>query len=155
MSLRLSREVDGTLLLVVDGVNRGRVRVLRAAPLSDPDRCISLLDGNGEEVAMVANLADLDHDTRALLQKELERVYAGSTIRRVNSARVESDVAYLNVETGDGARDVTVQDVHERIRHFGQRLLITDIDDNRFEIPDIRDLDGRSARFVERVLLRS
>ena len=59
------------------------------------------------------------------------------------------------METGDGTHDVTVQDVHERIRHFGHRLLINDIDDNQFEIRDIRLLDRRSASLVERVLLRS
>lgn len=155
MSLTLSREHDGALSLSVDGVSRGRVRILRAAPLSDPDRHISLLDEEDEEVAMIASVADLDEDTRTLVRDELERLYPTQIIRRVNSARVESDVAYLNVETASGSRDLTVPDVHERIRQFGQRLLVADVDDNRFEIPDMRVLDGRSAALIERVLLRS
>jgi hypothetical protein len=156
MSFRLNREPDGSLSLAIGGVNRGPVRLLRAAPLSDPDRYISLIDANDDEVTMIADLADLDNDTRALVRRELEHSYPTLTIRRVTSARVESGVAYLTVEiSGGGSRDVIVRDVHERMRQFGQRLLISDADDNRFQVPDVRVLDGRSAKLLERVLLRS
>ena len=156
MNIRLRREPDGSLFLSVGGVDKGPVRLLRAAPLSDLDHYISFVDANGDEVAMIADLAHVADDVRALVTEELDRTYATLTIERVNSARVESGVAYLNVETsGAASRDVIVQGAHERVRQFGHRLLMSDVDDNRFQIPDVRRLDARSAKLLERVLLRS
>ena len=152
MSVRLVRGVDGGLTLAVGDRLHANVRAIRAAPLSDPDHYISIVDVNNDEIAMIEEPANLDAETRRLLREELEHRYMTVTIRHVSSARTESGVWYLDVETSLGRREVIVTDIDERVRQIGSRLLICDVDGNRFEVPDIARLERRSARLLERML---
>jgi hypothetical protein len=145
------RGPDGTLTIAASDRLIGPVRALRAAPFSDPDRYICIVDANGEEVTMIRDLAEVDAETRQLLREELHRSYATLTIQRINSARAEGEVSYLSVETECGSQDVVVQDVHERIRQFERRLVICDAEGRRFEIPDLGRLERRSAKLLERI----
>src|SRR5262249_11575848 len=89
MSIRLMRTPDGLLSAAPNGRLVGPVRALRAVPLSDPDRYISIVDANDEEIAMISDLAEVDHETRRLLREELDRSYTPLTVQRINSARTE------------------------------------------------------------------
>jgi len=153
MSIRLMRRPDGSLSAATNGRLVGPVRALRAVPLSDPDRYISIVDVNDEEIAMISDLGEVDNETRQLLREELDRSYTTLTINRINSARTESGVSYLSVETDHGPLDVVVPDVYEGFRQFGLRLVICDVEGRRFEIPDISSLERRSAKLLERVRL--
>jgi hypothetical protein len=152
MNVRLVRGADGVLSLAAGDRLHANVRVLRAAPLSDPDRYISIVDTNNDEIAMIKDLADLDAETRRVVRQELEDRYMTLTIRRVNSARTESGEWYLEVETNLGPRIVGLRDVPETVRRIGSRLLICDLDGNRYEVPDISRLERRSANVLERML---
>ena len=152
--IRLFREPPWTLRLTIDGDRSYlKVKVVRAAPLSCPDRYISILDEKDEEVCMVDDLGDLDAGTRAIIGEELERRYLTSIIERIDSLRSEFGTSYWEVKTNRGQREFVVQNVAENARWLGdRRLLLVDVDDNRFEIPDLDSLDKRSLNFIRQVL---
>ncbi len=152
--IRLFREPAWMLrMTILEDRSYPTVQVVRARPLSDPDRCISLLDANGEEICMIDDPADLDEMSRRILREELERRYMTARIERVYSARSEPGACYFDVQTHRGRREFVVQNVHESARWLGEhRLLLVDVDGNRFEIPDLKALDKRSARLVELAL---
>ena len=57
------------------------------------------------------------------------------------------------METDRGQREFVVQNVAENAQWLGDhRLLIVDVDGNRFEIADLTALDKRSLAAVEQVL---
>jgi ATP-binding cassette subfamily B protein len=152
--IRLSREQRGTLRLMIgEGRSYEMVQVVRCAPLSDPGRYIAILDERSEEICMIREPAELDGATRQVLDEELTRRYLTAVVRRIYSARVEAGVAYFDVETDRGRREFIVQNAHESARWLGeQRLLLLDVDGNRFEVPDLGALDRRSARLLARAL---
>ncbi len=152
--IRLFREPPWTLRLSIDGDRSYlKVKVVRAAPLSYPDRYISFLDDKDEEICMVDNLEDLDPGTRAIIGEELERRYLTSIIENIDSLRSEFGTSYWEVQTNRGQREFVVQNVAENAQWLGdRRLLLVDVDGNRFEIPDLDMLDKRSLNFVEQVL---
>jgi hypothetical protein len=152
--LRLFREPAWVLRLTI-GEDRSylKVKVVRAAPLSHPDRYISLLDGKDEEICMVDDLQTLDPQTRGVVAEELDRRYLTSVVESVHSVRNEFGTSYWDVATSRGRREFVVQNVAENAQWLGgRRLLLVDVDGNRFEFPDLDLLDKRSQGFVEEVL---
>jgi hypothetical protein len=127
--------------------------VVCAAPLSHPDHYITFLDEKGQELYTVDRLDDLSPSMRQLVEEELDRYYLGSTIQRITELESEFGIAYWDVETPRGQRDFVVKDMQSSITWLGPtRLLIMDVDGNRFEIPDSRDLDPRSQNLLEMTL---
>ncbi len=152
--VRLFREPPWMLRLTIDGDRSyTRVKVVRAAPLSHPARYISLLDEKDEEVCMIPDVKELDGEMRAIVEAELDRRYLTSAVRRVLSMRNEFGTSYWDVETNRGRREFVVQNAAESAQWLGDhRLLLVDVDGNRFEIPDLRELDKKSLSLVELVL---
>ena len=152
--VRLFREPAWGLRLTIEGDRSyTRVKVVRAAPLSHPDRYICLLDAKDEEICMVDSLRDLDAEARAIVAEELDRRYLTSTVLKVKSVRNEFGTSYWDVETNRGEREFVVQNAAENAQWLGEhRLLLIDVDGNRFEIPDLGGLDKKSLGYVEMVL---
>ncbi|MGY8825788.1 MAG: DUF1854 domain-containing protein [Candidatus Latescibacterota bacterium] len=152
--LQLFREPAWMLRLTIDGDRSyTRVKVVRAAPLSYPDQYISFLDAKDEEICMVDDLKKMDDAARGIIKEELDRRYLTSTIQNVLSVRNEFGTSYWEVETDRGQREFVVQNVAENAQWLGDhRLLIIDVDGNRFEIPRLDELDKKSLGMVEQVL---
>lgn len=152
--LTLKRDKDGALVLTLDGREPvSNIRVVRAAPLSHPSHYITFLDEKGREVCTVDRLDDLPQPARQLVEEELASYYLGSAIQRIHELESEFGIAYWDVETPRGRRDFVVKDVQSSITWLSPtRLLIMDVDGNRFEIPDLRALDQRSQNLLEMTL---
>ena len=152
--LRLFREPPWVLRLTIEEDRSYlKVKVVRAAPLSHPDHYISFLDGKDEEVCMIDDLKEVDEETRRLIAEELDRRYLTSTIERISSVRNEFGTSYWDVQTNRGQREFVIQNVAENAQWLGDhRLLLIDVDGNRFEIPRLDGLDKRSLGFIEQVL---
>jgi len=150
-TLTLKRDEDGALVLsVADQDPVSNVRVVRAAPLSHPSRYITFLDEKGRELCTVDRLDDLSSSARQLVEEGLAEYYLGHIIQRINDLESEFGIAYWDVETPRGRRDFVVSDVQSSITWLSPtRLLIVDVDGNRFEIPDLQVLDPRSQKLVE------
>jgi len=153
-SLRVFRTPPWQTRLTVEGVVSFLVaRPVRAAPLTDPNRYISFLDAKNEEICMVNDLAELDDESRQVVEADLAAHYLTATILSIDSARNEFGTSYWDVQTDRGARDFVVQNAAENARWLGpNRLLLLDVDGNRFEVPAIDRLDKRSIGLLRRVL---
>jgi hypothetical protein len=142
------------LVLILDGRDPvNSVRVVCAAPLSHPDHYITFLDEKGRELCTVDRLDDLSPAVRQLVEEELDSYYLGNTIQRITELESEFGIAYWDVETPRGQRDFVVKDVQSSVTWLSPtRLLIMDVDGNRFEIPDSRTLDQRSQNLLDMTL---
>ena len=130
-----------------------RIKIVRAAPLSFPDQFISILDDKDVEICMIDNLAEVEPATRALIEEELEKRYLTSIVQRIISIRSEYGTSYWEVHTDRGGREFVIQNVSENAQWPGnRRLLLIDVDGNRFEVPDLDALDQRSRKLVENLL---
>lgn len=153
-TVRLFREPPWVLRLTLEGDRSYlRVKVVRAAPLSYPDRYICLLDSRDEEICMLDRLDQVEPSMQAILREELERRYLTSRIDQVKSLRNEFGTSYWEVDTNRGPREFVVQNASENAQWLGDhRLLLIDVDGNRFEVPDLSALDKRSLALIEQVL---
>jgi hypothetical protein len=152
--IRLFREPPWALRMTIEGDRSYlRVKVVRAAPLSDPTRYICFLDAKDEIICTVRDVNDLDAGSRRIVEEELDRRYMIALIERIYSAKSEFGASYWDVETDRGRREFVIKDASENVRRLdGRRMLLVDVDGNRFEIRDLDRLDKKSLGFIETVL---
>lgn len=148
------RHEDGVLLLTVDGgESRSGVGAYRAFPLSDPGRWIGFLDDQGGDIGILPDPAGLDQESAALLDQALELRYFLPRVTRVLSVREEFGSIFWSLETTRGPVDVVVQNLKDNLAELSPtRVIITDVDGNRFEFPDITTLDAASQEIMLRNL---
>ena len=149
-SLNLFYHSDGKLRLVIKNDRCYlSVKVVSSAPLSHPEAYISLICDKGEEICMISSLQDLNEVTAEIIQKELRKHYLTAIIHKIYSVRSEFGVSYWDVHTNRGRREFVVEENSNQFIWMNEgRLLITDVDGNRFEIPDIRQLDKDSGKRI-------
>jgi hypothetical protein len=150
----LLREPAWKLRMTIEGDRSYiRVKVARAAPLTEPDRYICFLDIKDDAIYIVKELDELTEANRGIVLEELERRYLTSYIERINHLKNEYGVSYWDVDTDRGHREFVAKNIAENAQWLGEgRLFLLDVDGNRFEIRNIQSLDKRSRGFVDLVL---
>ncbi|HJP32628.1 MAG: DUF1854 domain-containing protein [Candidatus Latescibacteria bacterium] len=151
----------GTARLWVDGYDelwlqigeaeaRGPLGVQRAFPLTMADEFVSLKDGDGDEIAVIRRLGELDPDSRAAVESHLSWSYFASTIVSVYSIEVQYHIPHWDVETDRGRRVFELLSSRRDVRALpGGGALIRDADGNLYEIPNVSRLDAASRAIVE------
>ncbi len=150
-------ELNGRICATIgDEVTLLEPRFLRAHPLSDPDRYISVREndpGKGKEHGLLVHWQRLAPESRALVQAELDRRYLHPVLLEILSVKDYGGVAVCEIETDRGPREVTLRDIRDNVIYLkGGRVLITDAEGNRYDIPDSTKLDPHSAQLLAKIL---
>lgn len=129
------------------------VKPVWASPVSFPGQFLALLDGKDSEITTIPNPNDLDAISLAAAKEELERRYLTSTIIRIDHAKVEFGATYWHVTTNRGEKDFVTQSLQENAVWMSEtHLLLIDVDGNRFEIPNIPELDPKSRQTLSMIV---
>ena len=130
-----------------------KVKIVRAAPLTQPDKYVCFLDGKDEAICMVDDPFELGDENMGIVEEELAQRYLTARVQRVHTIRNEYGVSYWDVDTDRGRREFVAKSVAENAQMLGDhRMMILDVDGNRFEVEDITALDSRSAKLIDSVL---
>lgn len=126
-----------------------RVSILRAFPLSRPDAYYSVRDSAGGEIGLIRDPAQLSPDNRRLVERDLRRRYVVSTLTRVLAVEERFGTVEWSVETERGRCRFTTRDLRSTAVPTGASgYLLTDVEGNRYLIPDLRALDPRSQAWL-------
>lgn len=120
-----------------------RVTVARMFPFSDKDEFISVRTAQerSKEIGIVEKLSGVSRETAEMLEEQLTLRYFTPVIEKIIKIKDEYGFAYWNVVTNHGACSFTIRMGGNSVIHLSDvRILILDIDENRFEIPDINRL---------------
>ena len=151
--VRLTSNPDGTLTLACSGRQLKNVRVRLGRPLLDPKSFASVLSEKGAEVGLITHLERLTPATWNILEAHVLRHDLTTEILKVRSLAHQYGSAYWDVETQKGRRQFVIRGTTEYVRYLDDdRLLITDVQGNRFEIPSLAGLDKRSRQLIELIL---
>jgi hypothetical protein len=130
-----------------------KISPARTFPLSDPEHYIGFLDGAGKDIGMLYDPEQLDSESRHIVEEEIDRRYFVPVVDRVISVKEEFGAVYWKVETDRGEKDLVVRNLRDNMQELSAtRLMITDVDGNRFEIPDVTRLDNKSQGIIMRNL---
>ena len=157
--VRLFRTGGSAVRLTLDDPQIGPERsypwvaIARAFPLSGPDRYIGLRDGQDKDIGMLATLDHLDAESSAIVDEELRRRYFLPRVLSVLQVKEEFGTTTWEVETDKGTQTFVIQNLRDAVQTLSpNRVLITDMDGNRWEIPDVSTLDDKSYDIIHRVM---
>ncbi len=123
----------------------------RLFPLKDPGHFVSVGDG-GKEVGIIRDLTEFDRDTQALIRLELDFYYAVPEITDIKKIKGEYDYFHWDTVTDRGPRSFYVKGRTEGLKIKGSHLQVTDIENCRYELPDVGALSESSRRILEAVM---
>lgn len=140
----------GFVSLNYDGKQYDRIKVLRLFPFTDPDKYLSIRDMQDAEIGVIENLTDCDAKTKALLTEQLAMYYFTPVITKILGIKDEYGYAYFHVNTDKGECKFAINMGSNAVSKLSDtRLLITDLDGNRFEIADVSALTVKEQRKLD------
>ena len=142
-ALTLECRADGRLWAVCGDAARA-VWVRRCFPWSEPGRFLSLRDDAEEEFALVRDPAELDAESRGVLEAALVPAGFVFAITRVVAIDEEVEIRHWRVETRQGTRSfqTRLDDWPRPLPHGG--LLIRDVAGDLYHLADPATLDRKS-----------
>ena len=134
-----SRTDGGFVALKFGEKEYSRIGVYLTFPLTEPEEYISIreADEKAKEIGIIEKLSELDKDQQEMIREQIKLRYFMPTIVKVLDIKDEYGYAYWNVTTSFGACRFTTRMSGDAVIFLGEsRLMVTDIDGNRYEIPD-------------------
>lgn len=152
-AFQLSQDAWGQLVFIdADGRRHEDVLPVRAFPITEPTRYVSLCDSRGNELAFCDDLAQLPGETRQLIEADLARRDFVPEIQRIQRISTGLSPTEWTVETDRGTTTFLV-DREDHVRRIGRdQATVTDSHGMRYLIRDLRRLDVASRRLLERFL---
>jgi hypothetical protein len=149
----LIRDSFGKLVLTAeDGQVHHGVAPVRAFPIQSPDQGISLVLGDGKEVAWIDALSELAPAIRALLQDELDGREFMPEIAHIASVSSFATPCTWFVRTDRGETEFVLKDEGD-IRRIGDAsLLVADNHGIHYLVRNMFTIDKHSRKILDRFL---
>lgn len=143
-------EERGVLTCKVGSTVYKNLIIRRPFPITNPNFLLFINQSSGKIAFTIRDMRRLRDDVRAIVERILNRFYFMPIITRIYSLETSGDELIWDVETDRGGRTrVRTRGGRSSIVSVGSRVVIIDVDDIIYQIPDINRLDKRSRRFIE------
>ena len=128
----------------------GRVHLCREFPFELEWEFISVMDERQSEVGIIRSVSLFAGAGEEMLRTELSRRYYAPVIDKILSVKERYGFSYWRVQTAEGNVSFTLHDTYRSIiRAGGGRVVLLDVNGNRFEIPNVEALDRKSYKKIE------
>ena len=134
-------------LITSDGKVLKGLEPRRLFPVTKSEEYITLLDSDGEEVAIIRSLRDLDADSAQIIRNSLDDYYLVPKIVKIYSIADKNGKVHWEVLTDRGYKEFDIKNRNSDVK-VGKdgRVRVRDSDDNRYTIDDYKTLDKHSRR---------
>ena len=156
--ITFERTDGGLLYMKYDGQEYKSVILQRAFPVSKPWEYISVKASAEhrdmcKEIGIIRDVRELLPESRRLAEEELCQRYFVPVIQAVTSLKDEYGQVYMDIETNAGNKRIVAPNSNANFILLGEdRLLIVDIDGNRYELPSLAAADKKTLRLLEVVI---
>ena len=148
--LKINRNLFAELEVELpDGSVHAPVEPVRIFPLTQPNQYISLLDAHKNELGLIEDVNQLAKADQTVLAEELEKCYFMPKITKIHSLEGRFGVTQWETETDSGSVFFDLRSRNDITTLDGGRVLIKDIDGNRYEIANYHQLDPKSIALLE------
>ena len=140
---KFERTPGGFVKLTYKDKTYDRVGVYRTFPVTQPEEYISIreADEKAREIGVVEKLSVLDKEQADMLREQLNLRYFTPEITKVFDIKTEYGYGYFHVMTTYGECRFTIHTGGGSVVSITDtRIVITDLDGNRFEVPDLMAL---------------
>lgn len=154
---RFKREGDALSLTTQDGQHYPSVKLRACFPVSDKDKYLAVYDAQEKaqtEIGILEDWTQLKTDDRQEVASELGIRYLVPKIQRVFDVENEPGLLRWTVETEKGQQEFMM---HEGITHYAREVkpgnwLLVDVNEARYEIPDVETMDRKSQKLIRQHL---
>lgn len=152
--VRFEKSGTGVMGMVrEDGTVYPRVYPICSFPVSDHDRFISIRNVENKEIGMIKDIKDFPVDQQVIIRNELRLRYFVPIIREIQKIEEEFGMYCWETRTDRGKKTFYVKGRNENIVFRNKtKLLITDIEECRYEISDCTKLPRHSQLELDKVL---
>lgn len=151
--LRFMRHGATLRLTIEEDRSFPKVGVLRGFPLSDRNHFFSIRDSENNEIGLIVNPTELSAEDQKLIEDDLERRYFVPSLKRIVSAKERFGTVDWTVETDRGLCRFTTQNLRENVqRPAAGRIILNDVDGNRYDIRNVDELNRESQELLFRHL---
>lgn len=121
----------------------------RMFPITGLTKYIALLDKEGNEIAVIRNIDDLMPESKKVVENCLREYYMIPRITRFIKMSEKFKIWMWTAETDKGICTFEIRNHITAIKPlYDGRVLIKDANDNRYEIPNVNDLDKKSLSMI-------
>ena len=149
---RIEKEGDFPVLYVITDGKEERMGIFeskRAFPFEKDEEFIVLVSQDGKDLGFIRSIADRTAEEQALLKADLQRRYFMPKITKIYKVSERFAFSYWKVDTTSGPLEFSVRDTYKSLIHLGSRIIVTDADGNRYDIPDVSRLDKASKKKID------
>lgn len=121
----------------------------RLFPVTNKNKYVSLIDNDRNEIAIITDITRLDKDSKKAIDQSLADYYILPKIQKVNYITWKHGTLTVRAITDYGECSFKVRSRPQNIKHLADgRVLIRDINDNRFEITDPAKMDKKTIELM-------
>lgn len=144
----------GFLSLDAEGTHYDRVRIVRLFPFSDANKYLSVREyDSGREIGIIEDLDKIPEESRKAIEHQLMLSYFTPVISKIYKIKDEYGYAYFHVLTDKGECRFAINMGSNAVSKLSDtRLIIMDVDENRFEIKDVEALSQKERRMLDMFL---
>ena len=146
------RTAGGFVKLTYKGKTYDRVGVYRTFPVTMPEEYISIreADEKAREIGVVEKLSVLEEEQAEMLREQLRLRYFTPEITKIFDIKTEYGYGYFHVMTTYGECRFTIHTGGSSVVSLTDtRIVINDLDGNRFEVPDITRLTAAERKKLD------
>jgi spore germination protein YaaH len=150
---QLSLDPFGKLVVrLADGTQYVGAVVVRAFPIADPQRSISVLSPEGKELIWIDDLAQVAEHERNLIEQALQGREFMPEITRLDGVNSFSTPSVWRVQTNRGATELVLKGEEDIRRLSTTTLIVADAHGVQFLIRDLPALDRHTRKLLDRFL---
>ena len=149
---KFERTPGGFVKLTYKDKTYDRVGVDRTFPVTMPEEFISIreADEKAREIGVVEKLSNLDAEQAKMLKEQLDLRYFTPEITKIFDIKTEYGYGYFHVMTTYGECRFTIHNGGSSVISLTDtRIVINDLDGNRFEVPDITKLTTNERKKLD------
>ncbi len=136
-----------------DGRKFENLEPRRLFPLSGLEKYITLLDQDGIERAIIRDMKTLPPHEQDIIQACLAEYYLIPKITKITGCKEKYGVLRIWAQTNCGDVVIEIRNIIHGIKLiYGTRVQLRDVNDNRYEISNLNDLDSHSRRLIDSFL---
>ncbi len=149
---KFSATPGGFITLTLSGEEQGMVNIIRAFPFTAENEFLSVrtADDKQKELGMIEVLSVFDEETVRLISDQLAIRYFMPKVERICSVKEEYGHTYWHVITDKGECKFTSPSGSAgAVVKKGDRVIIRDSDQNRYEIEDVKKLTVKELKKLD------
>lgn len=152
-AVRLERESHHPPTLILSGDRYRDVHIRQAFPLTAENAYVAFFDQDDHYLGVIIDPTELDNESTQIIKDEISWRYFTPQITQIKEIQDRGGKAIFVAVTDRGQTDILMKNLRESMVELStNRILIMDEYGNRYEIPDVNQLDRHSRRLIRRLI---